>query len=98
MAYASATKVMTLFEQNAIIEQELGCDPDKIQIIPNGIRMERFSHIGELQQHDGPLVIGGVVRVVPIKDIITMLRAFLLVQQEFPDAQLKVIGPYDEDA
>ena len=98
MAYASATKVMTLFEQNAIIEQELGCDPDKIQIIPNGIRMERFSHIGELQQHDVPLVIGGVVRVVPIKDIITMLRAFLLVQQEFPDAQLKVIGPYDEDA
>lgn len=97
MAYRSASMVVTLFEQNAVIEQELGCSPEKIRIVPNGIRMERFQHIGELQQHEGPLVIGGVVRVVPIKDIITMLRAFLLVQQAIPDACLKVIGPYGED-
>lgn len=97
LAYTSADLVMTLFEQNAVIEQELGCDPAKIRIIPNGIRLERFSHIPELQEHDGSLVIGGVVRVVPIKDIITMLRAFLLVQQVFPDACLKVVGPYVED-
>lgn len=97
LAYTTADMVVTLFEQNAIIEQELGCDPKKIRIVPNGIRFERFQHIPELQEHDGPLVIGGVVRVVPIKDIITMLRAFLLVQQVFPDAHLKVIGPYTED-
>ena len=97
LAYRSADMVVTLFEQNAVIEQELGCDPAKIRIVPNGVRMERFRHIGELQRHEGPLVIGGVVRVVPIKDIITMLRAFLLVQQAFPDAVLKVIGPYGED-
>lgn len=97
LAYTAANMVVTLFERNAIIEQELGCHPDKIRIVPNGIRMERFAHIPELTDHDGPLVIGGVVRVVPIKDIVTMLRAFLLVQQVFPDACLKVIGPYAED-
>ncbi|MDD3115068.1 MAG: GT4 family glycosyltransferase PelF [Anaerovibrio sp.] len=97
LAYSSATMVVTLFEQNAVIEQELGCDPKKISIVPNGIRLERFQHIPELQEHDGPLMLGGVVRVVPIKDIITMLRAFLLVQQVYPDACLKVIGPYTED-
>lgn len=97
LAYSSASMVVTLFEHNAVIEQELGCDPGKIRVVPNGIRMERFQHIGELQQHDGPLVVGGVIRVVPIKDIITMLRAFLLVQQVFPDACLKIIGPYGED-
>lgn len=97
VAYETADMVVTLFERNAIIEQELGCRPDKIRIVPNGIKMERFANVPELTNHDGPLVIGGVVRVVPIKDIITMLRAFLLVQQVFPDACLKVIGPYAED-
>lgn len=97
LAYHSASMVVTLFEQNAVIEQELGCDPAKNRVVPNGIRMERFQGIGELEEHEGPLVIGGVVRVVPIKDIITMLRAFLFVQQVFPDACLKVIGPYGED-
>ena len=97
MAYGCADKVLTLFEANARMEQELGCDPGKIQIVPNGIKIERFQDIPELQEHDGPLVIGAVVRVVPIKDIVTMLRAFLLVQQALPDAVLKVIGPYDED-
>ena len=97
LAYETAHTVVTLFEQNAIIEEELGCQPDKIRIVPNGVRMERFASVPELVEHDGPLVIGGVVRVVPIKDIITMLRAFLLVQRAFPDARLMVIGPYTED-
>lgn len=97
LAYSTASRVITLFEQNAVIEQELGCDPAKISIVPNGIKVERFQAIPELQHHAGPLIIGGIVRVVPIKDIITMLRAFLVVQQTFPDACLKVVGPYAED-
>lgn len=97
LAYGCAHRVITLFETNALIEEELGCDPKKITIIPNGVKMERFASIPELQPPKDHLVIGGVVRVVPIKDIITMLRAFLLVQQVFPDAELLVIGPYAED-
>ena len=50
LAYRSADMVVTLFEQNAVIEQELGCDPAKIRIVPNGVRMERFRHIGELRR------------------------------------------------
>lgn len=97
LAYRSASVVVTLFEQNAVTERELGCDPDKIRIVSNGIHVERFQHIEELQPHGGPLVIGCVCRVVPIKDILTLLRAFLLVQQAVPNACLKIIGPYDED-
>lgn len=59
--------------------------------------MERFANSPEPQEHDGPLILGAVVRVVPIKDIITLLRAFLLVQHTIPDACLKIIGPYEED-
>ncbi len=97
LAYDKADQVLTLFEKNAQTEIELGCDPAKIQIIPNGIHMERFQHIPELQVHDGPVCIGAVVRVVPIKDIITMLRAFFLVKQSLHDAKLYIMGQYEED-
>ncbi|MGL6015426.1 MAG: GT4 family glycosyltransferase PelF, partial [Selenomonadaceae bacterium] len=46
---------------------------------------------------DRPMCIGAVVRVVPIKDIVTLLRAFFLVKQAIPDIQLKIMGQYDED-
>ena len=72
-------------------------DPEKIGIVPNGVHMERFEHIPEVQQHEGPFTVGAVVRVVPIKDIVTLLRAFFLVQQELPDAELYVMGGLEED-
>ena len=59
--------------------------------------MERFSHIPELIDHGGPITIGAVVRVVPIKDILTLLRAFAIVKREMQDAQLVVMGGLEED-
>ncbi|MCR5756947.1 MAG: GT4 family glycosyltransferase PelF [Selenomonas sp.] len=97
LSYKTADRVYTLFEHNAEIEQDLGCAAHKIGIVPNGVHMERFARIGELQQHDGPLVLGAIVRVVPIKDIVTLLRAFFLFKEEFPDARLVIMGGYDED-
>ncbi len=97
LAYKTADRVYTLFEHNAEIEEDLGCDPRKIGIVPNGVHMERFAGIGELTEHDGPLTIGAVVRVVPIKDIVTLLRAFFLLKAEIPDARLFVMGGYEED-
>lgn len=97
LSYKTADKVYTLFEHNAEIERELGCAPQKIGIVPNGVHIDRFAGIGELQEHDGPLTIGAVVRVVPIKDIVTMLRAFFLFKEEFPDARLVIMGGYGED-
>ena len=97
LSYKTAHEVYTLFTHNAEIERDLGCAPEKIGIVPNGVHMERFAGIGELQEHDGPLTIGAVVRVVPIKDIVTLLRAFFLVQTELPSARLVIMGGYSED-
>ena len=97
LAYASADHVYTLFEHNAKIEAELGCDPKKIGVVPNGIHMERFAAIPELTEHAGPIVIGAVVRVVPIKDIVTLLRAFFLVHRAMPETELYVMGIVDDD-
>jgi glycosyltransferase involved in cell wall biosynthesis len=97
MSYQTADHVYTLFEHNAEIEKDLGCDPEKTGLVPNGIHMERFAGIQELQEHVHPFTIGAVVRVVPIKDIVTLLRAFFLVKQELPEAQLVVMGQYEEN-
>lgn len=97
LAYASADHVYTLFERNAEIERDLGCNPEKIGVVPNGIHMERFAGISELQEHEGPFTVGAVVRVVPIKDIVTLLRAFFLMKQKIQDARLFIMGQYEED-
>ena len=97
ISYHAANRLYTLFEHNGQIAADLGCAPEKINIVPNGVHMDRFTHIPELVDHGGPITIGAVVRVVPIKDILTLLRAFAIVKREMQDAQLVVMGGLEED-
>jgi glycosyltransferase involved in cell wall biosynthesis len=97
LAYDKAHKVISLFERNAEVEAALGCDTRKIGIIPNAIRVEQYEQIPPLEDKKGEITIGAIVRVVPIKDIITMIRCFALVQRALPYAKFQLIGGYDED-
>ena len=97
LAYQKADHVYTLFEHNAHIEAEIGCPEEKISVVPNGIHMERFASIPKLKDHGGPIIIGAVVRVVPIKDIATLLYAFYRVQQVMPDTELYIMGNLEEE-
>ena len=97
LSYQTAGRLYTLFEHNGQIAADLGCAPEKIRIVPNGVHMERFAHIPPLTDHGGPIRIGAVVRVVPIKDILTLLRAFAIVKRTLPDAQLVIMGGLEED-
>ncbi|MFF0830027.1 GT4 family glycosyltransferase PelF [Brevibacillus sp. NPDC003359] len=95
-AYSYADEVITLFERNKEIQIELGCDPAKVSVIPNGVKVNDYASIAE-EKEDGILTIGAVVRVVPIKDIKTMLHSFGLVKEQVPHARFIIIGPADED-
>lgn len=97
LSYHAADHLYTLFGHNGRIAADLGCAPEKISIVPNGVHMERFAGVPELTDHGGPITIGAVVRVVPIKDILTLLRAFAVVKRELPDARLIIMGGMDED-
>lgn len=94
--YGSADQIVTLFNRNKEIQIELGCTSDKIKIIPNGVRTSDYAGISQ-EKKDGVLRIGAVVRVVPIKDIKTMLQSFALVKREIPAAELIIMGPLEED-
>lgn len=97
-AYKHADKVVTLFQKNKEIQIELGCSPNKIVIIPNGVNREDYIDLPKRGYRDrGELYIGAIVRVVPIKDIKTMLQSFAIVKQELPKAKFFIMGPTDED-
>lgn len=97
LSYQVADKVLTLFYRNAQIEKELGCDENKIQIIPNGIDIDQYIDIERTREEDGTIYIGAIARVVPIKDIKTMISAFSQAKVQVPNIKLYIMGPTDED-
>lgn len=97
-AYDSADKVITLFQKNMEIEEELGCPSSKISIIPNGVNFEEYRQLPtRAAKNKIGVNIGAIVRVVPIKDIKTMIQSFAIVKQELSDAKFFIMGPTDED-
>lgn len=97
LSYYYADEVITLFNLNRKIEIELGCEAEKIKIVPNGVEISRFENVKKTWEEDGSYNIGAVVRVVPIKDIKTMISAFGLVKEEMPQAKLYIMGPMEEE-
>jgi len=95
-AYEYADQITTLFNRNREIEIELGCDPDKIKIIPNGVNIDKYVNL-DCDKPDNKIYLGAIIRVVPIKDIKTMLQSFALIKEEVPNAVFYIMGPYEED-
>ncbi|OLN23593.1 glycosyl transferase [Domibacillus antri] len=94
-AYEYSDEVISLFERSREIQMEIGCPPEKTSVIPNGIDVTKFKPENRIKKEG--LHIGAIVRVVPIKDIKSMLQSFAIVQRELPDTFFYIIGPYDED-
>ena len=95
-AYQAADRVTSLFTKASDIQREIGAPADKLMVIPNGVHFERYSAIPE-KEYNGHIDIGAIVRVVPIKDIKTMLYAFSQASDIVPNLSLHIIGPCDED-
>lgn len=96
-AYQKADKIVSLFYGARQLQIDAGADYQKCIVIPNGIKLSRFIHTEPVKDDGHPLTLGGVIRVVPIKDIKTMISAFEVVKRKIPDARLYLIGPTDED-
>lgn len=99
--YRSADQIITLFHRNKEIQIELGCEAEKIKIIPNGVEIGDYAELLPSEREPGgerkPVHIGAVVRVVPIKDIKTMLHCFTLIKRDVPEAELLIMGPTEEN-
>ena len=98
LAYRDAGIVTCLFGHAKRLQTELGCDPRKIWITPNGIDVDGFAAVpGKQPEDEGWINIGAVLRVTPIKDVKTMIRAFAYAKQRYSRLKLWIMGPMEED-
>lgn len=98
ITYGQASLVTALYENNKALQVELGCPASKIQIVSNGVDVDAFSGL-ENKRYLGmnTFNIGAMLRVVPVKDVKTMLFAFDQVRERIPEAHLWIMGGVDED-
>lgn len=102
MCYSRSDVILSLFEKNARAQEYFGADPQRVRIIPNGIRTEEFAPLvaqraGRRRQNPGSHVVGFLGRVVSIKDVKTLLRTAAKVVAAIPDVRFLIAGPTDEE-
>lgn len=96
LIYKRAFRVTSLFTRAMHTQIDMGCAPEKCRVIENGISYERFCDI-PLKEDDGKVVIGAVIRLVPIKDVKTLIYAFFELTCRMDNVFLYVMGNKTED-
>ncbi|QPC47731.1 DUF3492 domain-containing protein [Mangrovibacillus cuniculi] len=96
IAYSQASKIISLFDRNATIQERVGASKEKIMVIGNGVNIASTPKF-EVKKVGEKLHIGAIVRIVPIKDILTMLQAAHLLKEKRVNFHLYIFGPVDED-
>lgn len=97
IAYDRADLITCLFAHAKRLQIGLGCPEEKILITPNGIDAGRLANLPPKLPTDNYINIGAVLRVTPIKDVKTMIRAFAFAQKKVDNLRLWIMGPCDED-
>lgn len=98
IAYYRSEKIVTLSGVNLNKQVADGADPDKCSIIPNGVDVAAYGAAKDAapERESEILRLGFVGRVVPIKDVMTLIRAMRMALHRVK-VELWVIGPTNED-
>lgn len=97
VTYHNSDKIITLYRGNQHLQIKHGADVKKCSIIPNGIDVQKFGK-KRVSASEGPeYKVGFVGRIVPIKDVKSLLHAARFVVDRLPGAKFDLKGPYDED-
>jgi glycosyltransferase involved in cell wall biosynthesis len=110
LAYQQAWRIVTLSDVNRRKQLDDGAPAEKIEIVPNGVVLRDAADASS--EGDGmtgadddviplpvrrpKLRVGFVGRVVPIKDVVTFVKACDLALRTV-DLDVRIIGPVDED-
>ena len=88
--YHYADQVSPVCAYNSRWEARLGVPRDRIRVIYNGVDPAVFGP--SPHSREGPPTITGVMRIDPVKDIETLLRAAALVQAQLPGVKFIIYG------
>lgn len=103
VSYAGAQRIVSLFEGNTYLQVEFGAEARRLEVIPNGIDPTKFDAALDKRKErlaaglGAEIVVGFIGRVVPIKDVKTLIRAARTVVAREPRAVFHIIGPTEED-
>jgi len=99
-AYTRASVIASLSELHRNRQIVDGAPPDKTLVVPNGIDLERLQtrlrRVPPRATRERPVSVGFVGRVVPIKDVVTFIRACSRALKAV-ELDVRIIGPIDED-
>ena len=87
IAVSAATKRRTV--------ADFGADPRAISVVHNGVDTEQFRPVAG--QPDSTRLVTTVSADVPLKGVRHLLEAVPLVKDDHPDAELVVVGEFDDD-
>ena len=96
ITYRRATRIVTLSEDNRAKQLVDGADAGKCAVVPNGVKYESAVRRVPAVEPRDHLRLGFVGRVVPIKDVITLIRAIAQARRQV-DLEAWIVGPEDED-
>ena len=92
LAYERADLVTSLYAHARELQIELGCPAEKTVVTPNGIDETRFVNLTRPDfMSPDQIHIGAILRVTPIKDVKTMLRAFAYAKEKLPNLKLWIM-------
>ena len=97
ICYDASDSIIALFEGNRLRQIEDGADATRTTNIPNGIDIDRYAACRARRPATTPPIMALIGRVVPIKDVMTFVRAMRTVANRLPQAEAWIVGPEDED-
>lgn len=103
LTYSFSDKITTLYEGNKQSQIADGADPSNIYIVPNGVDISTYSKIAEIRKNERGRkkkrrTIAYIGRIVPIKDVKSMIKACKTIVQQIPDVKILLIGPQEEES
>ncbi len=99
LAYSYADSITTLYEGNRQLQMEDGADPKKTSIISNGVDIGEFREIAKNRDKSRKRkTIAFIGRIVPIKDVKTLIKACKIIVQQMDDVKIFLIGPQEEES
>jgi glycosyltransferase involved in cell wall biosynthesis len=95
LAYLKASRIVTLSDANRARQIADGAPASKISIVPNGV-VVRAPEEARVPPPGLRLRVGFVGRVVPIKDVVSFIRACHIASAEV-ELDVRIIGPTAEE-
>ena len=96
--YRACDRLITLSEgAKNLLTEDYGAKEENLEVIPNGVDIERFKKARRTRCTTHPRIAGFVGRVDSIKDLKTFIQAIAIIRKNYPEVQGVIVGPrYDQ--